>query len=317
MKPSLNKLSDDMKPVLYVICGLPASGKTTLAKKFELKHKAVFLSEDEWIEKLFGTFYDHDREREIIAELQKNLAQKILNSGASVVLDGGYWSKQERERLREIAKSVKADFELHFMDVNLSILKKRAIMRNKNLSEEFQTKPDDIEKSFYNLLQRPNYEEHIHHFLQTDSTNLTIQTISFGSDLYQKSLDFRYKILREPLRLSWSKKDLDGEESQFHISAICEQKIVGTVVLKPVSKTRIKLRQMAVDESLQGNGIGKKLVLFAENLSKSKGFQEIEMIARMSALDFYKKLGYKTEGDEFEEVTVRSINMIKNFSNSF
>ena len=74
---------------------------------------------------------------------------------------------------------------------------------------------------------------------------------------------------------------------------------------------------MAVDESLQGNGIGKKLVLFAENLSKSKGFQEIEMIARMSALDFYKKLGYKTEGDEFEEVTVRSINMIKNFSNSF
>jgi len=120
--------------------------------------------------------------------------------------------------------------------------------------------------------------------------------------------------LREPLGLIWSKKDLDGEESQFHISAICNQKIVGTVVLKPVSKTRIKLWQMAVGSHLQSNRIGKELVLFAENLAKSQGFQEIEMIARMSALNFYKKLGYKIKGEEFEDVTVRSINMIKNLS---
>ena len=301
-------------PTLFVICGLPASGKTTLAKEIESKHRAVFLSEDEWMDKLFGTFYDHDREREIIAEIQKALAQKILNSGANVVLDGGYWSKQERDGLKDAAKSVGANFALHFMDVDLPTLKEHAIARKKNLSEEFQTKPDDIEKSFYNLFQRPDYEDHICHFFINDNTTLTIQPVIFDSDLYQKSLDLRYKILREPLGLIWSKKDLDSEESQFHISAICDQKIVGTVVLKPVSKTRIKLRQMAVDNHLQGSGIGKKLVLFAENLAKSKDFQEIEMIARMSALDFYKKLGYKTEGEEFEEVTVRSINMIKNLS---
>jgi len=93
-------------PILFVICGLPAAGKTTLAKEIESKHKAVFLSEDEWMDKLFGTFYDHDLEREGIAEIQKNLAQKILNSGASVVLDGGYWSKQERDGLRAAAKLV-------------------------------------------------------------------------------------------------------------------------------------------------------------------------------------------------------------------
>lgn len=297
----------------FVVCGLPASGKTTLAKEIELKHKAVFLSKNEWVDKLFGTFYDHDRDREIIAELQKDLAQKILSSGSSVVLDGGYWSKQERDGLRDIAKSTGANFELHFMDVDLSNLKERAIARNKNLSEEFQTKPDDIEKSFYDLFQRPDCEERFHHFFK-DSTRITIQTVSVDSNLYQESLDFRYKILRQPLGLSWSKKDLDGEESQFHILAICNQKIIGTIVLKPISKIRIKLRQMAVDESLQGSGIGKKLVLFAENLARSKGFEEVEMIARMSALDFYKKLGYKTEGDEFEEVTVRSMNMIKNLS---
>lgn len=300
-------------PILFVVCGLPASGKSTLAKEIELKYKAVFLSEDGWMDKLFGTFYDHDREREIIAELQKDLAQKILSSGSNVVLDGGYWSKPERDGLRDVAKNAKANFELHFMDVDLPILKERAIARNKNLSEEFRTKPDDIERSFYNLFQRPDYEERLNHFFQKDDRRITIQTVSFGSDLYQKSLDFRYKILREPLGLSWSEKDLDCEESQFHILAICNHAVVGTVVLKPVSESRVKLRQMAVDESFQGSGIGKKLVLFAENLARSRDFKEIEMIARMSALDFYKKLGYKTEGGEFEEVTIRSINMIKNF----
>jgi N-acetylglutamate synthase-like GNAT family acetyltransferase len=158
-------------------------------------------------------------------------------------------------------------------------------------------------KNLQELFQRLNEED----------VELVIQKINYDSDLYQKSLDFRFEILRKPLGLLWSKKDLDGEESQFHIVAISKQKIVGTVVLKPISKTKIKLRQMAVDSALQGNGIGKKLVLFAENLAKSEGFREIEMIARISALDFYKKLGYETAGNEFEEVTVRSINMTKNF----
>jgi len=59
------------------------------------------------------------------------------------------------------------------MDVDLPTLKKRAISRNKNLSEEFQTKPDDIEKSFYDLFQRPDYEDHIHHFFINDNAMLS------------------------------------------------------------------------------------------------------------------------------------------------
>lgn len=70
---------------------------------------------------------------------------------------------------------------------------------------------------------------------------------------------------------------------------------------------------MAVDESMQGLGLGKKLIIFAEQLAQGKNFKKIEMIARISALGFYEKLGYKTIGEEFEEVTVRSINMVKVF----
>jgi len=143
--------------------------------------------------------------------------------------------------------------------------------------------------------------------------NFIIKQVEYGSDAYKKTLQFRYEILRKPLGLEWSEKDLENEEKQIHIAAILDEKIVGTVVLKPISEERVKLRQMAVSEDLQGQGAGKKLVIFAEEIAKEKGYKTIEMIARISALGFYEKLGYKTEGEEFEEVTVRSINMIKIF----
>lgn len=39
---------------LHLICGLPCSGETTLAKTLELKHSALRLSPDEWIGRLYG-----------------------------------------------------------------------------------------------------------------------------------------------------------------------------------------------------------------------------------------------------------------------
>ncbi len=140
-----------------------------------------------------------------------------------------------------------------------------------------------------------------------------IEQISFGSDLYHSALGFRFEILRKPLGLTWSEKDLSGEDRQIHIAAINDLgKMVGTVVLKPISKELVKLRQMAVDPNLQKSGIGKNLVLFAEDYARSSGYKKIEMIARISAFEFYRKLGYEPNGEEFEEVTVRSVNMFKN-----
>lgn len=141
---------------------------------------------------------------------------------------------------------------------------------------------------------------------------LTIQTIEYDSALYKQALDFRFKLLRKPLGLQWSTRDLEGEGLQIHIAAICNDKVVGTLVLKPISQTKIKLRQMAVDEDLQGSGVGRKLIQFAENLAKTKSFEEMEInAARKPVVGFYEKLGYKTVGEEFEAVTLKCINMLK------
>ena len=66
----------------------------------------------------------------------------------------------------------------------------------------------------------------------------------------------------------------------------------------------VRLRQMAVLNNLNGKGIGRSLMQFAENIARDRGFRKITMHARKSAIGFYEKLGYQVTGDEFNEVTI-------------
>ena len=66
----------------------------------------------------------------------------------------------------------------------------------------------------------------------------------------------------------------------------------------------VRLRQMAVLNDLQGKGIGKALMIFAENLARDRGYQKITMHARKNAIGFYEKMGYTKTGGEFIEITI-------------
>jgi ribosomal protein S18 acetylase RimI-like enzyme len=66
----------------------------------------------------------------------------------------------------------------------------------------------------------------------------------------------------------------------------------------------VRLRQMAVMNDLQGKGIGRALMQFAENLARDRGYKKITMHARKNALGFYEKMGYRKIGEEFHEITL-------------
>jgi GNAT superfamily N-acetyltransferase len=61
---------------------------------------------------------------------------------------------------------------------------------------------------------------------------------------------------------------------------------------------------MAVPNSMQGKGVGRALMIFAENIARDLGYKKLCMHARQTALGFYKKLGYSITGEPFEEVTI-------------
>src|SRR5690606_31769604 len=111
-------------------------------------------------------------------------------------------------------------------------------------------------------------------------------------------------ILRKPLGLQFSDDELEEEYDQFHLAAIYENCVIGILLLQIIDPQRIKMRQVAVKQNLQGKGIGKAIVLFSEKFALEKGFLKLGLHARMEAVPFYKKLGYETFGEKFMEVNI-------------
>ncbi|MDM8546670.1 GNAT family N-acetyltransferase [Candidatus Venteria ishoeyi] len=139
--------------------------------------------------------------------------------------------------------------------------------------------------------------------------------IPFGSKQYEQELILRNKSLREPLGLSLSEVDLNGEEQQYHFGLFADNKILGCVVFKIINNSTVKLRQMAIQTILQGKGFGSKLINKAEQQIYKLGYENIEMSARFTAIQFYQKLGYSALGKPFIEQGIEHIKMYKNTAN--
>ena len=133
---------------------------------------------------------------------------------------------------------------------------------------------------------------------------MAIQIIDFGSEPYLQMLQLRHQILLKPLGLELSKRDTVEDETDILIGCFENDKIMGCCMLKKIDRHTMRLRQMAVNSGLQGKGVGRALVGFAENIALDFGYTRMMLHARNSALGFYKKLGYIVVGDPFTEVSL-------------
>lgn len=124
-------------------------------------------------------------------------------------------------------------------------------------------------------------------------------------------VQLRNDILRKPLGLSFTPEELEQEKEEMLIGAFEDDKMLGCCMLIRETAQTVRLRQMAVLNNLQGKGIGRALMQFAENLARDRGYRRITMHARTTAIGFYEKLGYEVHGDQFDEVTIPHYNMEK------
>lgn len=123
--------------------------------------------------------------------------------------------------------------------------------------------------------------------------------------LYQQERELRNKILLRPIGVpdfGWEMND----SRSWHFVAVDDAKVIGCVLLVPLDENLQvgQLIQMAVDHNWQGKGVGKKLVNDLLVFAETKGFAEIVIHSRADVTSFYEALGFKTFGDEFEEVGV-------------
>ena len=104
-------------PVLFVMVGLPASGKTTRAKEIEQERRALRLTPDEWMIPLFND-NDANGKRNVLEGRFIWLALCALRQGIDVVLDFGVWAKVERTALRALASEAGASCELIYLEID-------------------------------------------------------------------------------------------------------------------------------------------------------------------------------------------------------
>lgn len=133
---------------------------------------------------------------------------------------------------------------------------------------------------------------------------MPLKQIEHGSKEYQQMVQLRMDVLRKPLGLTFTKEELAKEVEDILIGAFEEDKMLACCMLTKSDDKSVRLRQMAVQNNLQGKGIGASMMIFAETIARDKGFKKLTMHARKTALGFYEKLGYKVTGDEFTEVTI-------------
>ena len=119
----------DLGPRLVLICGLPASGKSTLARQLAPKIRAIRLDKDRWTTRLGLDVWDDELRVRVEGQLWE-LAQELLANGQSVILEWGHWARAERDEKRLGARALGVAVELRYLDASLEELIERAERRS-------------------------------------------------------------------------------------------------------------------------------------------------------------------------------------------
>jgi predicted GNAT family N-acyltransferase len=107
--------------------------------------------------------------------------------------------------------------------------------------------------------------------------------------------------------------DFDGKDEKLrHYVLYIDNNLVGTGRINP-KKDSIKIERVCVLKEYRGRGYGKKIINFIlEDVKNNfKDFKKVILSSQLSAIDFYKNLGFKTYGEKFLEAGIEHIKMLK------
>lgn len=138
----------------------------------------------------------------------------------------------------------------------------------------------------------------------------------YGSPLYVESVRLRHEVLRAPLNLHFTREQLEEEWDQWHLGLLDSlDRLLACLILVPHGE-EVKMRQVAVTPSLQGRGLGKRLVGCSESLAVAHEFRTMVLHARETAVPFYQAMDYISDSVRFEEVGIPHFRMKKALAGS-
>jgi predicted kinase len=118
---------------VYVLCGFIGAGKTTFAKKLEKQTGAVRITKDEWLIRLIGNdptidgFANYDHR---ICGLSRDVAFDLVRKGIDVIIDEGFWEKEQRDLIMQRIAASGAKGIMYFLDTPIDTIRERVTGRN-------------------------------------------------------------------------------------------------------------------------------------------------------------------------------------------
>jgi len=151
-------------PKVIMTCGKLCSGKTTYAKKLQKEGKAVILSVDEIMLAVFGQDAG-EKHDDYVAGIKKYLYQKtleIIENGLDVILDWGFWTKEERAYARSFFSSNGIVNEFHYIEIEDSEWKRRIEKRNRDVladNSDAYYVDEGLSEKFNAIFEKPDPSE--------------------------------------------------------------------------------------------------------------------------------------------------------------
>ncbi len=138
------------QPTVYLICGFIGSGKTTFARKLEAETGAVRITKDEWSIRLIGNDPTIDGyaawDRKIIG-LSRDVAFYLAEKGIDVIIDEGFWAREERDDLKRKIDAVGAKAVLYYVNTPIETIRARVAQRNGRLTgDSFEISPELLDQ---------------------------------------------------------------------------------------------------------------------------------------------------------------------------
>jgi len=140
---------------------------------------------------------------------------------------------------------------------------------------------------------------------------MALKMVQHGTAEYEQMVALRHQLLRKPLGLQFSAEELAEEKNNILLAYTDDDIMEACCMLVKVDAHTVRLRQLAVLAGLQGKGIGRAMVQFAENLARDNRYNSIIMHARQDSIHFFEKLGYQVQSAPFIELTIPHVVMGK------
>lgn len=131
----------DHSPILHMLCGKIAAGKSTLGASLASAPGTVLIAEDDWLNALFAdelvSLPDYVRCSSKLRGIMGPHVAAMLNAGVSIVLDFPTNTVEQRRWMRGILEKTTASHLLHLLDVPEEICLARLRDRNRQGEHAF------------------------------------------------------------------------------------------------------------------------------------------------------------------------------------